>query len=255
MSGISTAESADWRRSPAWATAHRGQWLRPADAARLARRERVLVTLWPDGSMTFDGTAKKEKRAQENVQHADQHVQPGGPKKIAGALQAGRQRQANGLPSRKRGGAETNTPEAYYARQAKKAAATAAATAAAAETTAAAAQQQAANEEAVAATPAAAIEVATAVDAAAAVDISVPDRHAATVEGGKRQAVVASAEVATAVKVAVRTPQHTPPPKTKRSMQFEVKGVEKGKGKGSAEKFKEITRGAKMVAAAAANGK
>ena len=87
------------------------------------------------------------------------------------------------------------------------------------------------------------------------IDISVPDRHAATVEGGKRQAVVASAEVATAVKVAVRTPQHTPPPKTKRSMQFEVKGVEKGKGKGSAEKFKEITRGAKMVAAAAANGK
>ena len=87
------------------------------------------------------------------------------------------------------------------------------------------------------------------------IDISVPDRHAATVEGGKRQAVVASAEVATAVKVAVRTPQHTPPPKTKRTMQFEVKGVEKGKGKGSAEKYKEITRGAKMVAAAVANGK
>ena len=77
MSRVATAESAAWRRSPATAS---GQWLRPADAARLARRERVRITVRPDGSVEYDGTAQKAEIAGGHATLAEEHEQQGGQK-------------------------------------------------------------------------------------------------------------------------------------------------------------------------------
>jgi len=77
-----------------------------------------------------------------------------GKKKIDGASQAGLKRGrrlANGLPSRMRGGEETNTHEAFLARKAKQEKKAAAEAAVAAAAAAAQQQQQAADDEAAAA--------------------------------------------------------------------------------------------------------
>ena len=147
-----------WRRP-----AERSQWLRPIEAARIARALRMRVVVKPDGTVEFDGIAPHAQFQQKAQHHAETHEQQGRGKKIQGASQAGLKRgrrQADGLPSRIRGGEETNTHEAFIARkkrQEKKAAAEAEAAAAAA---AAAQQQQAADDAAtaMAAQAAAAVE-------------------------------------------------------------------------------------------------
>ena len=104
----------------------------------------------------FDGTAPHAQFQQKPQHCAGSHEQQGGQKKIDGASQAGLKRGrrlANGLPSRMRGGEETNTHEAFLARKAKqeKKAAAEAAAAVAAAAAAAQQQQQAADDEAAAA--------------------------------------------------------------------------------------------------------
>ena len=179
-----TAESA-WRRRPA----ERSQWLRPIDAARLARTLNMRVVVKPDGTVEFDGTAQDAQFQQKSQQHHGPHGQHGGRKKIEGAspadLKRGR-RQADGLPSRMRDGVETNTHEAFLARRAKqqrKAAEVAAAQPQALEATEAA--------EAVAAAAAAAEEAAPMDEEARQASTSEP--RPIEVGGGKRRAVAAEA--------------------------------------------------------------
>ena len=117
-----TAESA-WRRRPA----ERSQWLRPIDAARLARALSMRVVVMPDGTVEFDGTAQDTQFQQKSQQHHGLHGQQGGRKKFEGASPAGLKRgrrQADGLPSRMRDGVETNTHEAFSTAAASEAVAT-----------------------------------------------------------------------------------------------------------------------------------
>ena len=133
-----TASAASARTMP---TA-RSESLRPVDAARLARREHVRIVVRRDGAVEYDGTAPYAKKlATKNHGAALEH---GAHKKARRG-----QKQADGLPSRRRHGAETNTHEAYAARQQKKAEAAAEALqeAAAAAAAAAKAAEAMANEE------------------------------------------------------------------------------------------------------------
>ena len=50
------------------------------DAARLARRERVRITVRPDGSVEYDGTAQKAEIAGGHATLAEEHEQQGGQK-------------------------------------------------------------------------------------------------------------------------------------------------------------------------------
>ena len=178
-----TAESA-WRRRPA----ERSQWLRPIDAARLARALSMRVVVMPDGTVEFDGTAQDTQFQQKSQQHHGLHEQQGGRKKIEDASPAGLKRgrrQADGLPSRVRGGKETNTREAFCMRQQKKA-----------DAAAAAAQQQSADAAEVAAAVAA-VAAATAEEVAEMEDepqqAPTSGPQPAETGTGKRRAVAAAA--------------------------------------------------------------